>query len=293
MPAKLDIKIGTRFNKLVTLEEIDRTTKPAKVLCKCDCGNIKKISLHGLTTVTKSCGCRGMTVLIGDKFGRWTAIQKSFVKNSITRVLCQCECGTIKEFILGRLTSKSNPSLSCGCYRKDFNTKHGLKETRIYRIYTTMKSRCYNKNRKGYTDYGARGITICDEWRNNFQAFYDWAMANEYQEHLEIDRIDVNGNYEPSNCRWITSAQNSYNKRGSKNSSSKYKGVTKVKNKWVASIGYQNKRYYLGRFKNEDDAALAYNEKAKELFGEYAYINKIIPSHPTENCTENPHKENL
>lgn len=91
--------------------------------------------------------------------------------------------------------------------------KHGLRHTRLYGIWLQMKNRCNNEKTARYKDYGARGITVCDEWCNDFKAFYDWSMANGYSDDLTIDRINNDGNYEPSNCRWITIKQQSRNTR--------------------------------------------------------------------------------
>jgi hypothetical protein len=90
--------------------------------------------------------------------------------------------------------------------------KHGKANTRLFGLWRGILTRCNNPNRSDYKYYGGRGITVCDEWLHDFQAFYDWAMANGYEEHLTIDRIDVNGNYCPENCRWVTMQKQSENK---------------------------------------------------------------------------------
>ena len=96
------------------------------------------------------------------------------------------------------------------------NYKHGLYKTRLYKEWESMKRRCYCKSATSYEYYGAIGINVCDEWRNDFKTFYDWSMSHGYDDTLTIDRIDVNGNYEPSNCRWITMKEQCRNKRNNR-----------------------------------------------------------------------------
>lgn len=166
-----------------------------------------------------------MNDLIGQKFGRLTVIE---VSNKIQKYnnhgikdgyiyyyKCQCECGNIIE--VSRNSLRFNKTKSCGCLKSELSaqrkTTHGLRKHRIYRIYYGMINRCYNTNEKCYCNYGGRGIEICDEWKNDFKSFYNWSLANGYNDNLSIDRINVNGNYEPTNCRWITMTEQAGNKR--------------------------------------------------------------------------------
>lgn len=106
---------------------------------------------------------------------------------------------------------------------------------RVYSIWHNMKSRCYYDRTEKYKYYGGRGITVCDEWRNDFQAFYKWAMANGYRDDLTLDRIDVNGNYEPNNCRWVDmTCQNNHT---SKNHYITHNGETKTASEWARQYG--------------------------------------------------------
>jgi len=138
--------------------------------------------------------------------------------------LCQCDCGGTKE-IIGTSLSRGF-SLSCGClksYMLNPNAvkaptiiKHGLFGTRIYMIYHDMLRRCYAPNREHYRAYGGRGITVCEEWRTDVKAFVEWAYSHGYSDNLTIERDDVDGNYEPSNCRWIPMCEQHLNTQRTK-----------------------------------------------------------------------------
>ena len=154
---------------------------------------------------------------------------------------------------------------SCGCHRKrrvsETHKTHGLNSTRLYNIWSHMKTRTLNPKHKHYNDYGGRGITICNEWKNDFKAFYDWAMSNGYSDELSIDRIDNDGNYEPNNCRWVTQTIQARNTRIPKNNTSGYKGVSYHKRDkiFTALICVNKKLIHLGSFKTPVEGAIAYN----------------------------------
>lgn len=148
--------------------------------------------------------------ITGHRFGLLTAMQFSGRNNNGDALWkCQCDCGNTKVVRYAHL--KSGATKSCGCWNKA-PKKHGMtadgKRPRIYGIWEGMKQRCYNQNVEKYPRYGGRGIVVCSEWLNDFQAFYDWSIKNGYHDGLTIDRIDNDGNYEPGNCRWVTNAEN-------------------------------------------------------------------------------------
>lgn len=203
------------------------------VKCECDCGNVVEVRKDQLKDI-KSCGCARNeprtrihkerkldSVYIGKKFGRWTLIEDLGIRDFDTYrkryVKVKCDCNDIiheKPFdsILRGF------SQSCGCLHKERasenckevgkgNLQHGMDGSKIYKLWTTMKGRCNTSTITGYERYGGRGIKVCDEWQN-FEPFYKWALENGYEEGLSIDRIDNDGNYEPSNCQWLTLAEN-------------------------------------------------------------------------------------
>lgn len=164
---------------------------------------------------------------------------------------------------------------SYSCNAKKNSTIHGFNKTRLHVIWNGMKNRCVKGASECCDEYGHRGITVCPEWISDFMAFREWALANGYKDGLQIDRKEPDGNYEPGNCRWLTPAQNIHNTRSHKGSSSKYKGVhfEKFTGRWRACIRMGDQNLKLGRFRSEEDAARAYDAKAKEMWGEYARLN--------------------
>lgn len=237
--------VNQKFGKLivVSLPFKNRFLKKQNrwlVECKCICN--KKVVVIESTLVSGkrvSCGstlCSGVRKpkKIGEKYGRWTVIEDSFYikgnsNNTVQMVKCRCDCGTVK---IKQANTLGNGSRSCGClaleiFRK-VSWKHGDYRSSLYGIWAGMKQRCFNKNNYSYRKYGARNVSICDDWLC-YVGFRDWALANGYQKGLSIDRIDSRKSYEPSNCRWVTKEQNSIN-------------VTLERDKKIILLEKENKR---------------------------------------------------
>lgn len=154
----------------------------------------------------------------GDRFGKWEVIAIAGKRKGRYLIRCRCDCGSKKKVDFPNLYN--GVSKGCGCTRKATltkrNFKHGGSGSRLYNIWCAMKGRCANPLNAGWRNYGGRGIQVCLEWRNDFEAFRKWALANGYYDTLEIDRYPNNdGNYEPGNCRWVTRKVNSGNTRRS------------------------------------------------------------------------------
>lgn len=161
--------------------------------------------------------------IVGQKFGRLTVVEhigftepnRHGYKRAIWK--CRCDCGNY----INRTTDvlKRGKS-SCGCRQKEVlsymtqgNVTHNMTYTRLYRIFKGMYARCYYPSTQRYNAYGGRGITICDEWKNDKSKFFEWALQNGYDDTLTIERIDVNGNYCPENCKWIPKSEQYKNKQ--------------------------------------------------------------------------------
>ena len=179
--------------------------------------------------------------LTGRTFGRLTVLERAEnTKRGTARWKCKCECGSIIT-IRGDALSRGI-TVSCGCYKKEKAEetgakyiKHGMTRTRLHTEWKSMKARCYNPNNKRFDRYGGRGITVCPEWRESFEAFRDWALANGYRDDLTIEREDTNGNYCPENCRWATQKEQQNNR--SNNRLITHNGRTQTVTQWQDETG--------------------------------------------------------
>ena len=186
------------------------------------------------------------------------------------KTLFKCFCG--KEFTSTIWRVETGHTKSCSCLQKQtvskLNTKHGDSTTRLNSIYKNMKTRCYNKNTDVYLSYGAKGVTIYDEWLTSYSNFKNWAIANGYDDNKTIDRKNNLEGYSSTNCRWILAKEQSKNKDTYKNNTSGYRGVSfkKELNKYVAQIQNEGKKKMLGVFDTAEEASKMYEQEREKLF---------------------------
>lgn len=251
MPPLIDIT-GKRFGRLKVLGLASRDHGYVLWLCRCHCGKELKVSTSSLRTGnTRSCGClsretsselckkRAKDMRIGSRFGHLVVIGKSRKKlySHGTCWLCRCDCG--KRIVCWGTRLRNGNHKHCGC--KTFGNlskarkTHGLSYSPVYRVWKGMLSRCYYAKSDSYADYGGRGITVCREWRNHPEKFVAWSESHGYRKGLSIDRIDNDGNYSPSNCRWITKIWQGRNQRS--NHVLTWKGKSKTIAEWADITG--------------------------------------------------------
>lgn len=186
--------------------------------------------------------------LTGQRFGFLTVVERIKCNDKGIPVwLCKCDCGNTKIVMGARLRNGETKSCGCGIAKR----KHGMSQTKLDFAYRDMIRRCYNVKCISYQWYGARGIVVCDEWKDKERgkiSFFEWALNNGYMDNLTLDRIDVNGNYEPSNCRWVDAKTQANNRRTCKFIS--YNGETHSMKEWakILDVPYArlSKRAYLG-----------------------------------------------
>lgn len=189
-------------------------------------------------------GRHSIEVKPGEKYNRLTFIRYVGYKKNETEIWeCKCDCGNTT--FVKKTFVTSGHTKSCGCLKGiAYNTRHGMCETRIYNTHQKMKQRCYKEYDKEYHNYGGRGIRVCDEWlgKNGFINFYNWAIENGYKDDLTLDRIDVNGNYESDNCRWVDMTTQANNKRNNKLIT--YDGKTMTLSEWARCLNMPYARLF-------------------------------------------------
>jgi len=272
---------GQVFGKLVVVELSHKDKwAAAHWLCQCDCGNTKVVAGNKLSRgETKSCGCYRVQCgkdkvndLMGQRFGRLLVIgREESDAFSHAKWLCKCDCGN-ETVVLGDNLIRNNHTTSCGCYldemRPTFNLSHGKTGSDLYNVWASMIGRCEYEPSSCWEHYGGRGITVCKEWRESFESFYEWAK-DKYAADLQIDREDNDGNYCPENCRFVSRSLNVINRGKLRNNTSGYTGVSYDTHNsiWTAKIGYQamsKKAIMLGYFQDKHTAVEARNAFIKK-----------------------------
>ena len=255
--------IGRKFGRWTVLRRSDRINSQgyrAYLWCRCECGVTREVQRCGIVAgASKSCGCLHKEAVSGPRPGRTmkpcrNCGQPFYDPPSNAKAFCSAACRRTAQY--GAAVERA-PML------------------RLRSIWRGMKNRC-RPGAQAAAYYHDRGIRVCPEWEQSYEAFRDWAVANGYAPDMEIDRIDNDRGYSPGNCRWAGRQQQMCNTRKRKNAAtSRYKGVSwhRPSRRWRAQIVCDGVHYSLGLYVREEDAAAAYDAKAKELFGEFANPN--------------------
>lgn len=231
---KFDL-LGNRFGRFTVIKDLGYSNNHIRWLCKCDCGEERVKTTSQLRAGAVSCGCKNREIppsfkdKTGRKYGRLTAVKvdsgTKYMGDSVTW-LCMCECGNTTKVSSGNLKEGKGGVKSCGCLLREFNMdkigKYGKYQKILgkptnklwaYKSYKGIIERCYDSKCKAFKSYGGRGIKVCDRWRESFLHFIE-DMGDRSKE-FSIERIDVNGNYESLNCKWIRKGDQGFNRRDS------------------------------------------------------------------------------
>lgn len=248
--SRIDVEslVGKRFGKLTVIKNLGVQSNGRSLLrVKCDCGTEQDVYWFLIQKGKSDCGMRCFLRkenLIGKKINYLTVKGHTYNAKGRFEWICECDCGKIVH--VDEHDLKNGHTKSCGCYWskaiKKACIKHNMSNSKIYYVYKTMKQRCYNPSSHNYKNYGARGIKVYPEWLgdNGFINFLNWSIANNYKEGLTIERIDVNKDYSPENCKWIPLREQFYNKTDTRYIL--YKGESKSLAKWCNELNLSYKK---------------------------------------------------
>ena len=250
--------VGNKYGYLTVVDiDFDRSHNQAHWICRCDCGNVVTVRGSSLKSGhTRSCGCIGnrreVDDLRGKRFGRLVVIEFDHIdKYHSSQWLCRCDCGN--EVVVSRGNLIKGRARSCGCYKRDIqrdlHIKHGEYQSRLHNIWGDMKQRCGNKKNTNYHLYGERGITVCDEWIDDYETFRNWALNNGYSDELTLDRMDNDGMYCPDNCRWADHYTQMNNTRRTRHIT--YNNETHSISEWARKLGISKNTLYYRLSKND------------------------------------------
>lgn len=280
---KLNDYTGTeiKFLKIVGRYEPSDTdnASSAKWLAECACGNttiLKHKEVTGKKKATCGCGIRSLKYQPGNKYGLLTIVSEGdkvvYPDGSRVRQLwCRCDCGNPEMTLVRANNLQSGNTTSCGCVGEESRKTHGLSQTRTYQIHEGMLRRCRPDLAEDFPYHAGRGIKVCARWNprlgGSFENFY--ADMGDAPEGMSLDRINVDGDYSPENCRWATNSVQGYNKGLDPNNTSGKSGVSFYTRQglWSAEIHVDGEHIRLGMFGNFDDAVVAREAAELKYYG--------------------------